>query len=269
MPDLHLPSGVGLVSSMLGQNSNNPWLISCSGGAANVKGSWVELVASTPFATDAILLSPNYSDGNYSYLIDIGMGAAGSEVAFLNNLYFWQGSSYSKSGNPIIIPFHIPAGVRLAMRCQSSGASSAVRFGILLLGGSLYKMAPHQNIYTYGANLSTTRGTAITAGANYNTKGSWVAVCSSLDIAIKGFFLAFGNGPTTGTQDYLIDIAVGGAGSEQILINNYIQSSSPGISYNFAHNLSPFFPIPLPAGSRIALRTQSNFGFDAALYAVG
>lgn len=95
---------------------------------------------------------------------------------------------------------------------------------------------------------SVTFGVAFTDPGSLNTKGAWTELVASSaggdGLVVSGICY---NQTLT---DRLVDIGTGGAGSEQVLIPDlYVPQGSDTIS------LGPmFFPIPIPAGTRIAGR---------------
>ena len=111
------------------------------------------------------------------------------------------------------------------------------------------------NPQTYGANTSTSSTTTITTGSSANTKGSWTQLVSSTnyDASWALLFVDLRN-PSTSNVTY--DFAVGPSGSESIFLNNlycnWVDSTIPHL----------LLPISIPAGSRIAVRAQSNNASD-------
>ena len=106
------------------------------GGTANTKGAWSQLVASTAkdIRAIAIMLGDqgyNRTTNSADWLIDIGIGAAGVENAFIPN---WWARYYYTSGAVAIDPMisewfwlPIPAGSRLAARAQCSITTTSPR----------------------------------------------------------------------------------------------------------------------------------------------
>lgn len=103
-----------------------------AGGTANTKGSWVELAASTSRDANGFTLV-GYGDAscdtNVRYFIDVGIGAASSEqVIFADAAAATEGFRSDLNGlplGPIWTP--IPAGSRVAVRCQCSSNSANSR----------------------------------------------------------------------------------------------------------------------------------------------
>lgn len=94
----------------------------------------------------------------------------------------------------------------------------------------------------------------MTAGSPANTKGSYTQITSSCPFDADGFFLQFGGSSTNSTFDALVDVAVGGAGSEQVILSNFLVSVSGFI----AAKVSVFIPLKIAAGQRIAVRCQAS-----------
>ena len=105
---------------------------------------------------------------------------------------------------------------------------------------------------SFGTRANNPGGTQVTSSATAHTKGAWVQLDAAtgfdaslllLDIAVQ-------------FQDtlYLFDIGIGASGSEQVLIPNLLVSQSTAVIPRLS------IPISIPAGSRIAVRSQDNFG---------
>lgn len=77
-------------------------------------------------------------------------------------------------------------------------------------------------------------------------------MAASLARSVSGMLIYIQNAPA-GYQ--LLDIGVGGAGSEQVVVPNIM--ASEGLSGTHA-NKALYIPVSIPAGSRVALRSQSS-----------
>ena len=102
--------------------------------SAHTKGNWVQLVASTAKRVVAMTLSAHaVGTTQLRFLVDIGVGGAGSEVVVLPNIYVKIGASYTRDGQnfgPLLVD--IPAGSRIAARCQCATASKDFALGVCL-----------------------------------------------------------------------------------------------------------------------------------------
>lgn len=102
-------------------------------GTANTKGSWTQIVASTPYDASAFLLDLWVSSAGLDYLVDIGVGAAASEYVVLPNLYIRAGTTTGLTSEYTLVPLSIPTGTRVSARAQCSTASSVVNAIIFLV----------------------------------------------------------------------------------------------------------------------------------------
>ena len=103
------------------------------GGTANTKGSWTEIVAS--MADDYSMLHLLFDDNQVSAqtgqdrLWDFAIGAGGSEVAFLSDIYQTVTGSEMVTPSNLLIPWGLSAGTRLAARMQCSITGATDRMG--------------------------------------------------------------------------------------------------------------------------------------------
>ena len=127
-----------------------------------------------------------------------------------------------------------------------------------------------ERVYAPGpldTNLSATPtlldGTTVTAAGSAHTKGSWVQLIATTAYDWHGFWLATGSTFTSGTvTSQLLDIGVGGAGSETVLLPNV----HSGWRANTDDTVDMFFvPLFIPKGSRVAARVQSAIASDTVL----
>jgi len=114
---------------------------------------------------------------------------------------------------------------------------------------------------TTAYGVSGTSGTAVDPGGTINTKGSWVEVSASTANSIASFNICIDGNTNTAQAEgnFLFDIGVGGSGSEEIILENMHISSSSFEAANPPIHIQQV----IPAGSRIAIRTQSDIA-DAA-----
>lgn len=104
-----------------------------AGATANTKGAWAELSASTDYNAKGFILSVNFGIGGIradsDFLLDIGVGAASSEVVLFENFHF-RGNSSNDSVSPQgthFIGVAIPKGSRLVVRTASTDTDSSDR----------------------------------------------------------------------------------------------------------------------------------------------
>lgn len=222
------------------------------------------LFAALPRKTCGILVQCGEVTNVEDWLVDIAIGAAASEVIVLKSLLesganFNLGSAY--------FPLVLPAGQRLAVKAVSSaGGVHTLTVDVSIVWGGFDPLATSR-ILTVGDDTGGIGGTGITPGTSANSKGAYSALTASLDSPIRGFCFALGTQTvqvlTSGSTDrhelFLLDIAIGAAAAEQILVPDIL------ISWNDTGHLfsrhSPWLPIQIAAGQRIAARCQSSKSF--------
>ena len=243
---------------------------------ANTKGAYAQLTASTPQAAGAIIVSL-VAGAAADMLVDLAIGTAGSETVIVANLTTSVGTGGSNNqGAPLLLPISIPAGTRLAARCQATVGNSTCQVAVHLLRSTLIMASGLSRVVTLGADTTDSGGTTIDPGATLNTKGAWVQMTASLSIPIRALAIGIGNranGVST-SANFLIDIGIGGAGSETVLISNIHLREDAGADV-VAPNRLPLIPVAIPAGARIAVRAASSITdatdrlLDCILYGVG
>ena len=95
------------------------------------KGAWVELTASTSFQVNYLVAGIDNENTSNEYHIDIGTGAAGSEVVLLPDIHH----HINLTGQNIItlhIPYkvEIPKGTRLAARVAATNNTDTIEFNL-------------------------------------------------------------------------------------------------------------------------------------------
>lgn len=238
----------------IGATASSRGTVVSSPVALHTKGAWVELSSATPCHAHAIGLMLRKLTIAPRILLDIGIGAAGSEVVVLDNISF--GKSV-RSPAYIILPLHIREGERVALRAQASIASQDTVVSAHLLAGSDLVAKGVGRLSTLGADTATTAGVTVTSNASAHTKGAWAEISSSSPRDFRGFWVSTMDtaSPPIGNMFMLIDIGIGAAGSEIVIIPDlfyrYINTSGFGFSFRY-------FPVPIKAGTRIAARMQAE-----------
>lgn len=224
-------------------------------GTANTKGSWTQLSAST--SGDASWIEVMIGSSTIGrFLVDIGIGASGSETVLLSNLHF--DSANSGAGAMYYrLPVAIAAGTRIAARVQASVGSRSVRVMAILFSGDAGSLTPPGSVTSYGANTADSGLTSVDPGTSANTDGSWVEITSSTSSAMRWLLIAFGHDASTfNGSRWLVDIAVGASGSESTIISDIfvVQGSAAA-----AHPEQPTlgFPVNIASGTRLAVRARS------------
>jgi hypothetical protein len=238
-----------------------------SNATAGVKGSYVQLIAST--AADACWLAVQMrSDSSVgSAALDVAVGAGGSEVIIANNLWAQDATSQEEVVS-YLFPVSIPKGTRVAARVASgTSAGPAFFVTVQLFDGAFTQIEGAAGLDSLGVTVSTMTATQLTSGAA-NTKGSFAQLIASTARDYMGLFLVFDNngisGTPSGTTHFLVDLAIGAAASEKVIIPNvqaYWQFANT-VEYKPAGPIGPYW-IPIPAGTRISARCQDSVGSNA------
>ncbi len=219
----------------------------------NTKGAWTEIIASSAEDYDCLLFMFAAATSNVSYLVDVGIGGAGSEVVIAADIHTSIGNN---SAEWFAIPRSIPAGTRISVRCASSTASSQVRVGVTGVKGGWLHPQGGGDITTYGANAADSGGVSVNAGATANTFGVWSELTASTVADAKGIAVRPGgaNNATPTTGQGLLQIGVGGSGSERPLFE--VPFSMGTTIDNYGPMPDFWFPVSVPSGSRLAARVM-------------
>jgi len=245
-----------------GTRSGGSAVPTVTGGAAHTKGAYVELFASTPNPSTALLVSMQDGSNSSQGLFDIAIGAASSEIIICPNLGF-RLERHGDGGASYYIPFDLPAGTRISARVQSSLSSGNLKIGVNVLNaeGSERGMLKME---TWGANEGNSGGTIVDPNPTINTKGSWVEITPGT--LNHNYAMAFAN---LSQRDFIIpadvrglfDIGFGASGSEVVVWGDIPTFAASAFDF---HYLGPwgFMPITIPPGTRISARSQANSTAD-------
>lgn len=111
--------------------------------------------------------------------------------------------------------------------------------------------------------LPTVVGVSVTAHASANTKGAWSQLVAALGHDVEGFMLRIDNGNDALTTAFLLDLGVGAAGSEQVLVPDimaYFTAPTGGSIFFIVGRTAAFFPVSIPKGTRVSMRCQASTG---------
>jgi hypothetical protein len=233
-----------------------------TGGANNVKGSYTQITASAPSDVRAIAVSLQETTNSTTHcFVDIAVGASGSEKVIISNLMV-EGSTNGSTGTDYLLPVNVPAGTRISARAQNGSAvADGPAVNLTLFDGGFLSEG-FAGVDDIGSVTATTFGSLLTASATVNTKGAYTQLVASTAVDYDGFWFR-PSAPSSGTaaQQNLLDIAIGGSGSEIVIV--------PNIQINCV--TKPAFPmffgplwIPIPAGTRLSARIQSATGSATA-----
>lgn len=221
---------------------------------ANTVGAWVQLLADTATTETASLLmlfatNTTAAATDTGMLVDIGTGAAGSEVVRVPSLAISQQASIHTA-----IPVRIPGSTRVAARIQSSVVSRTASLQVALLTSPFFDRLP-LSVDVLGTSTATSVGTAMSGSS-----GTWVEITSSTTKDYQALVVVPSvsdvNSGANATVRY--DLGIGAAGSEvAVSASHWLYSTTPAVtvpSGQMPPGLGGVFGGYVPAGSRIAVR---------------
>jgi hypothetical protein len=230
-----------------------------TGGAANTKGSYVVVGTTTADTSFALVKVSGFANVSTRGLMDIAVGATGSETIVANNLCI--GSPSNNNQAQWGIPLVIPKSTQINARCQTSTATDNMHVVVYTFDGAFTQMEGAGGLDSIGADLSNSRGTLVDAGAVANTKGAYAVLTASSARDYMGFFFTVDQGSQTGWnfQNFLIDVAIGATGSEKIIFPEfYVKAVGSLVSNGFFSVTSHFIAVAVPAGTQIQARAQCD-----------
>jgi len=234
--------------------------------------TWTQLVASTAFDTDLVLIcvgSNAVSNGDSSTLLDIGIGAASAETVIIPDLAAGFATSFNSGGyRHFIFPLRIPAGSRLAARTQSVRTTGSVDVLVQLYGGPRDpdRWWSGSQVTAYGADLTKSCGTVFTPG-NTGAEGTGVSLGTTtadsdcLVLGVQGH----PNDVAWSTVAYHFDVGLDSASTEWIESDRYyaLASSAEWI----IGGGTVWWPIfrPVPSGSVLMVRGECSTTADPSV----
>ena len=266
MPDFPLSAGGFLTEAVVNSTVN-------ANASPNVKGAYTELITSTPWDADGLLVQLQINNSTVSALMDFAIGAAGSEVIVLANALIAQTSRVSTW---VHIPISIPAGSRVAARAQATTGGHAIAVMAHVLRGGLWSPPPGGSIITLGADTSDSGGQVIDPGGTIDTNGAWTQMSASLAQDIAAVWLMVGNRQNATLTDqsglFRLELGTGAAAAEVAAWGPIRFGSAAGGT--FGPLPSMWFPLSIPAGTRLSARAKAGINdasdrlFDLTIYAL-
>lgn len=241
------------------------------------EATYTELIASTAFDTYFVVITFNNSAAgasNSNNLVDLAIGAAGSEEIIIANLLagFTTNTVTPGGGRSYLFPLFIPSGSRLAATSQSALVSGTVVMQVELLGGPRMPVWAGSQVITYGITTASSRGVLRTPGSS-GAEGAWGEIAAATSQDHEALVLgAQGTNTDTNmtTNGILWDVGIGAAAAEEAIAENlpYMTHSSETTGQQ-----RPWLPIylPIPSGTRLSVRGSASGtaeAIDCALYGV-
>lgn len=234
-----------------------------SSTSAHTKGSWTEILTSTDVDSEVLVLHWYPTDDSVYYLMDIAVGAASSEQVIIENLFVagYTTTFGGYSGGHIVLPFKLAAGTRLSARIQAHSAGTQnVRVSASVFALGVFPSIGFGRCTTYGADTANTNGVQCDAAGTAHTFGSWTQIDASCANRIRELFVCAASFDNTKTDAYYqIEIGVGGAGSEVVLIPAPMLHARSDATLDATSQVvfGPF-PVDVPAGTRLSARVKSS-----------
>lgn len=247
-------------------NSGNAELTVCTGSTANARpASYTELVSSTGFAAQGLLLGCAPGTSNVHSAIEIGVGASSSEKNIIQDFCF---GGNSRQTQWLYMPVAIPSGSRIAGRHTSSGAShSAVFYTHLVAAGTMGLPAPGRMFAIGITPTSGVYGTDITTNVGSHN-ATWTQVTASCPADIRALaFQMHTTNSAPASQGLQLQVAVGAASSEVIVLDS-INFTGGGGGDQVGNGPAFWYPCQIPSGSRVAARIEGNSTADVVTVAI-
>ena len=227
----------------------------------NTKGPYTQLVAATGIDCAHFWVTPIVQSTNQRSLIDIATGAAASEVILVADFMYFAGNASNQGPNfNAQINADIPTGTRLAARIQQDVAFALLQFTMMLIGDNTEGLAAPT---TYGAfTVAATTGTNVDPGALSNLKGAYFQITASTVVAHEYITTCFGDRTNPTIQaDWAMDVAIGAAASEVIILPDIKLRGSPQVQV-VMHGNNYWVVDQIPSTTRLAVRgaCSSNAG---------
>lgn len=247
----------------------------CTGNAsANTKGTWVTSSAFKPSFTWNMMRVSLLNASAADYTVDIGIDDGSGNVYVICPDLRLPGLRASRTGFcHYLLPLHVEKDKQFAFRCADTTGGLQARVTIGGSSNGLYGAQGYSRMVAlYSPSLSA--GVAVDPGGSASTKGSWSQLTASSSDRVVAIMGAIGHNADisrAANQSMLLDIGIGGAGSERVLV--------PDIHFGADTNQDQWSPITfgpypcdVPSGTRFAARsacdvtTASDRTCDIALW---
>jgi hypothetical protein len=226
-----------------------------SSGVANTKQSTPdEITASTSRDAVGVLVTiMKASATNTDFLVDIMVGANPNEKVIAANLHF-NSNAVVDSQITYTLPIRIPAGTRISARQQSPSTTATCTVGLSMIYGGFHTHS-FAICEAIGADTSTSLLPALSHPASNNTKPGYQQIIASTSRRYKAIMIVSGKGQANATQFWLVDVAIGSAGNEKIIIPNYHIGQNTTSDETEPFISGPWF-VDIPSGTRMAVNIQ-------------
>ena len=229
------------------------------------KGSWVQVIASLDHDTYGLIIqinNNNTSAQSRNTVLDVGIGAAASEIVIIPDLICGNAVNSNVGGNGVwyYFPVFISAGTRVAVRAQSSVVTA---FRVYMeapqkpVNPSMIKTADHVEAIGITGNA----GVAVTPGTT--SEGAWVSLgTTSRDCWFWQIGAQVQTADTSVNAALIhMDLAYGNGTDKQFLVQHAILTTTTTEGQiNVLNTLSCGGFVP--AGSELYARAQTSANAD-------
>lgn len=234
------------------------------------KGSWAQAIASLTNDTYGLLIcinGNNVSAGSRNSVVDIGIGASGSEVVLIPDLIAGNAVNYNVGGGGLwyFFPVALPAGTRIAVRGQGSVTTAFSVFVQALQNPASPALVKQAGVVEV-IGMSLPQGTAVTAGTG--SEGAWTLLGATVNECWHwqlGVQVTSGD-TTHGANVYHIDLAEGDGTNFSLLME-----SVPFVTNTTEGGAMPVYPLAcerrVPSGRNIYARAQASGAVDSLFIA--
>lgn len=230
-------------------------------GAANVKGTAVELIAATDHDAhwvEVMATSPGVTAR--SYAVDLLIGSATEAVLIPNLTFMVRASASGDGGGRWLFPVFVPKGSRLAAQCADTGGAGTLDVAVALFNAGLAANGFGSTVTQYGT-LSNSRGVNVDPGAVAHTDVTVQLTASTLR-AHQWLVLTVLNTDTafTATTKWLIDVCIGAA-TEEAILSDWPLGGSGTLDVPRPDQII-HIPAFVPQGSRLTVRARCSITTD-------
>lgn len=234
-------------------------------GSANTKGAFSagQLIASTTADAYGVLVLVNAtatSNASTNSLLDIGIGASGSESVLIPDLQVgWALSEAVCNDNRMYyFPIFIPAGTRLSARLASVVVSKTAVVRVVLFHYPSLNRFVGNRVTAYGVDAANSRGTLTTSGNN--AYGTAVTLLNPTTAPIHFMQVGLDGGSRTTLTDQRAFVEIRN-GATTPIVGPLIGSTDTGtesISLNAGNMMLAAMGFEIPPGIDLRAATMHN-----------
>jgi hypothetical protein len=245
----------------------------------NTKAStWTELIASTTYDADWLLVNLVNPSSTGSYLVDIGVGTSTAEVVLVPDLFIDHGAAVTA---PIaftyLLPLRVPRATRLSARCQCLVGGSTLVVGLHAISSPIDAPPGFGRCEAVGLTAASSRGTILNdPGAAAHTDGTWTQLIAATSFPYRWMCLGLANNTDNNyaaAAQGLLDVGIGTGGAEVELISDILIRGDTASDAPIPGTLC--FPVAIASGQRVVARhrasvtTAGDRRLDVIAYGVG